>query len=41
MDDFKIEKVSGEGSFGKVYLATHIETKCHVAIKTMDKKKIF
>jgi len=31
--DYKLIKVSGEGSFGKVVRATHRETKTNVAIK--------
>ena len=33
-------RVVGEGSFGKVHLATHLETKGLVAIKIIEKQKI-
>ena len=36
--DFKIKKEIGIGSFGHVYLATHIKTNVDYAIKVIDKR---
>ena len=36
--DFTIKKEIGNGSFGRVYLATHIKTKVDYAIKAIDKR---
>ena len=36
LDEYEIGKIIGEGGFGKVYLATHKETKKKVAVKFMD-----
>ncbi|XP_011403713.2 PREDICTED: serine/threonine-protein kinase Sgk1-like [Amphimedon queenslandica] len=38
--DFKLLKVIGKGSFGKVYLGRHIDTNKHYAIKVLQKKAI-
>ena len=36
--DFQIKKEIGNGSFGRVYLASHIKTKVDYAIKIIDKR---
>ena len=36
--DFKINREIGSGSFGRVYLATHLKTKVDYAIKVIDKR---
>ena len=36
LDDYKIDKLLGEGGFGKVHLGINRETKKEVAIKFMD-----
>ena len=38
--NYRIEKTLGEGTFGKVKLATHIPTSQQVAIKILEKDKI-
>ena len=38
IQDFKIKKEIGNGSFGRVYLATHIKTNVDYAIKIIDKR---
>ena len=38
IEDFKIQKEIGSGSFGIVYLATHLKTKVDYAIKAIDKR---
>ena len=38
IQDFQIKKEIGNGSFGRVYLATHIKTKVNYAIKIIDKR---
>ena len=35
---YKLKKKIGEGSFGKIYIAIHIETKEEYAIKLVSKK---
>ena len=40
IDNFKIEKTIGEGTFGKVKLGVHIPTGEKVAIKILEKDKI-
>ena len=39
-DDFKILKVIGRGSFGKVYLVQKRDTGQHFAMKTLKKEHI-
>ena len=39
--DFKVISQLGKGSFGYVYLAQHLDTKCKYAIKVLDKAQIF
>ena len=36
--DFKIKREIGSGSFGRVYLATHLKTKVDYAVKVIDKR---
>lgn len=36
LDEYEIGKIIGEGGFGKVYIATHKESKKKVAVKFMD-----
>ena len=36
--DFKKKKEIGSGSFGRVYLATHVKTNVDYAIKVIDKR---
>ena len=38
INDFTIKKEIGNGSFGRVYLATHLKTKIDYAIKVIDKR---
>ena len=38
IQDFKIKKEIGSGSFGRVYLASHIKTNVDYAIKVIDKR---
>ena len=38
IQDFKIKKEIGSGSFGRVYLATHLKTNIDYAIKVIDKR---
>ena len=38
IQDFQIKKEIGNGSFGRVYLASHIKTKVDYAIKIIDKR---
>lgn len=38
IEDFKIQKEIGRGSFGRVYLATHLKAKVGYAIKAIDKR---
>ena len=38
IQDFIIKKEIGNGSFGRVYLATHIKTNVDYAIKKIDKR---
>ena len=38
--DFEILKELGSGSYGKVYLVKHKQTKAEYAIKVIDKKKM-
>ena len=38
LDDFKIKKELGKGSFGQVFLAEHLKTKANYAIKAIDKR---
>ena len=38
IQDFKIKKEIGTGSFGHVYLASHIKTNVDYAIKVIDKR---
>ena len=38
--DYKMVRDLGEGTFGKVKLGQHVETKQWVAIKVLEKKKI-
>ena len=40
LDDYKIEETIGEGTYGKVKLATHIQTNEKVAIKIINKKRL-
>ena len=40
LDSYKIEETIGEGTFGKVKLATHIKLNEKVAIKFINKKKL-
>ena len=40
ISDFNIIKEIGNGSYGKVYLATHKKTKAKYAIKAIDKLNI-
>ena len=40
MSDYKIEEIIGEGTYGKVKLATHLATNEKVAIKIIDKSKL-
>ncbi|EJW03124.1 AGC protein kinase [Edhazardia aedis USNM 41457] len=40
LSDFKLLKVLGRGSFGKVFLAKHIEHKRIVALKTLKKENL-
>lgn len=40
LDDYKIDKLLGEGGFGKVHLGINRETKKEVAIKFMDIRQI-
>ena len=40
IEEFKIGKTLGEGTFGKVKLATHIPTGEKVAIKILEKCQI-
>ena len=40
LDSYKIEETIGEGTYGKVKLATHIKLNEKVAIKFIDKKKL-
>ncbi|XP_057867023.2 CBL-interacting serine/threonine-protein kinase 15-like [Cryptomeria japonica] len=41
MGKYEIEKLIGEGEWGKVYRAVHTKTGDTVAIKLLDKKKLF
>ena len=36
--DFKLKREIGSGSFGRVYLATHLKTKVDYAVKVIDKR---
>ena len=36
--DFQIKREIGSGSFGRVYLGTHLKTKVDYAIKVIDKR---
>ena len=38
IQDFKIKKEIGSGSFGRVYLASHLKTNVDYAIKVIDKR---
>ncbi|MCQ2819128.1 MAG: protein kinase [archaeon] len=38
IQDFEILKQLGEGSFGRVFLATHVKTRVQYAIKAIDKR---
>lgn len=40
LDFYKIKKLLGEGSYGKVYLGVSVLTSKNVAIKCYDKIKI-
>ena len=40
MSDYKIEEIIGEGTYGKVKLATHLATNEKVAIKIIDKSRL-
>ena len=40
LEEYKIEESIGEGTYGKVKLATHIQTNEKVAIKFINKKKL-
>ncbi|KAJ3122343.1 hypothetical protein HK098_002931 [Nowakowskiella sp. JEL0407] len=40
LEDYRIEKLLGEGSYGKVKLATHIPTNLPVAIKYLSKSSL-
>ena len=40
LDDYKIEETIGEGTYGKVKLAIHIQTNEKVAIKIINKKRL-
>lgn len=40
LEQYKFERVLGEGSFGKVYLAQHLNTQVRVAVKIISKEKI-
>ena len=40
ISDYKIEETIGEGTYGKVKLATHLATNEKVAIKIIDKSKL-
>jgi serine/threonine protein kinase len=40
LNDYKIEGTIGEGTYGKVKLATHIQTNEKVAIKFINKNKL-
>ena len=40
IDNYKIEETIGEGTYGKVKLATHIKLNEKVAIKIINKKKL-
>jgi len=40
IDKFSLERVLGQGAFGMVYLAKHIETGKYCALKQIDKKVI-
>ena len=40
LDDYKMEETIGQGTYGKVKLATHIQTNEKVAIKIINKKRL-
>ncbi|KAM3140657.1 hypothetical protein pb186bvf_007255 [Paramecium bursaria] len=40
-DHYKLQKLLGEGAFGKVYKAIHKETKLKFAIKKLQKEELF
>ena len=40
LDNYKIEETIGEGTYGKVKLATHIKLNEQVAIKFINKKRL-
>ena len=40
LDNYKIEETIGEGTFGKVKLATHIKLNEKVAIKFINKNRL-
>ena len=40
LDSYKIEETIGEGTYGKVKLATHIKLNEKVAIKFINKKRL-
>jgi len=41
LQDFKIERKLGSGSFGKVYLVKHKRTNISYALKILNKKQLY
>ena len=41
LDDFDRLKTLGTGSFGRVMLVQHKQSKTHYAMKILDKQKVF